>query len=101
MHHGALVIVRGGAAQLLRFQHADGSSYGELGSSPAAIPLSDPIVLDVHAKVCAGLCRLGFREREVRAVLAQLRARLDGSTPTAAQLLRQALLRLTPHRARE
>ena len=90
-HHGELVVVRVGAAEL-SFQHADGSSYGAL---------SDPVILEVHAQVCAGLCGLGFREREVRAVLAELRARSDGSMPAAAQLLRDALLRLTPHRAQD
>ncbi len=89
VHHGELVIVRDSAARL-SFQHADGSSYGEL---------SDPARLDVYAKVCGGLCGLGFRERDVRAVLAELRVSGGNSVPTAGQLMREALLLLTPPRA--
>ncbi len=89
VHHGVLVIVRGSDGQV-RYEHADGGSYGEL---------ADPVVLDVEAQVFAGLCGLGFRVREVRVVLAELRARSADSMLSAEQLLREALLELTPDRA--
>lgn len=85
VHHGEL-IVAGGAASLARFSHADGRDYGSVES---------PIPLDVHARVFAGLRRLGFREGEVRAALTEL-DRGDGTLPTAEVLLREALLWLTP-----
>jgi HNH endonuclease/RuvA, C-terminal domain len=78
-----LIIEHGGAAGL-RFCHADGTLYGQ----PAT-----PEAVDVQAKVFSALRNLGFREREVRAVLAELR-RDEPCEPTAAGLLREALRRI-------
>jgi hypothetical protein len=54
-----------------------------------------PALIDVQARVFMALCKLGFRERAVRRVLDELRARADADVPTAEQLLRTAIARLT------
>jgi hypothetical protein len=84
-HRGELVI-EGDTAERVRFRHADGSRYG----APA-----NPDVLDVLAKVFKALCKLGFREREVRRVLDELRREPAVATATVESLLRDALGRLT------
>jgi len=89
VHHGALAIA-GHTSTGVHFRHADGRDYGDV---------SNPSALDVYARVFAGLRGLGFREREVRAALAEL-AWGDGATLTAETLLRRSLLRLTADRAR-
>ena len=76
-HRGRLRIE--GTASALRVVHADGSDYGRPQAG----------ALDVQAKVFAGLRGLGFRESEVRKVLAELRERSDLSD--AQELLRAAL----------
>ncbi len=87
-HRCELIIERddGGA---LAFRHADGTAYGH------AIT---PRVVDAHTKVSSALRNLGFREREVRVVLAELLAdeELRGATPE--RLLREALCRIRTHR---
>jgi len=88
VHHGEL-IVSGDTTSLVRFRHPDGHDYGSV---------SDPLALEVHARVLAGLRRLGFREGEARAALTEL-DRSAGATATAEVLLRAALRRLTPDRA--
>ena len=65
--------------------HADGHAYGQT-PTPAAV--------DVQTKVFSGLRGLGFREGEVRAVLAQLRECEELASATAAEWLREALRRL-------
>jgi HNH endonuclease len=85
VHRGELRIELGGEAGL-RFRHADGTLYGQ----PAT-----PHAVDVQAKVFSALRHLGFREREVRAVLAELQCAEHCET-TAAGLLREALRRIRP-----
>jgi hypothetical protein len=84
-HRGELVI-DGSTAASVRFLHADGSCYGE----PAS-----PRALDMYVKVFSALRQLGFREAEVRSVVAQLRSHPPGPTLTPELLLREALARLT------
>jgi hypothetical protein len=72
-----------------RFRHADGSTYGHAVA---------PRVVDAQAKVFAGLRHLGFRERDIRAVLAELLADDELRDTTAERLLREALCRIRPTR---
>jgi Holliday junction resolvasome RuvABC DNA-binding subunit len=85
VHRGELSIEPGGEG-VIRFRHADGTLYGQ----PAT-----PQAVDVHTKVFSALRNLGFREREVRAVLAELQTDEHCET-TAAGLLREALRRIRP-----
>jgi Holliday junction resolvasome RuvABC DNA-binding subunit len=87
-HRGELVIEpsRDGSP---RFRHADGSPYGHAVT---------PRIVDAQAKVFAGLRHLGFRERDVRAVLAELLADDELRDATAERLLREALCRIRPTR---
>jgi hypothetical protein len=87
-HRGELVI-EGDTADSACFLHADGSRYGE--------PMN-PALLDVHAKVFKALCGLGFRERDVRWVLGELRREPGAAEVTAEGLLREAVGRLTARR---
>jgi hypothetical protein len=68
-HHRALhrgeIFVEGDARTGVRFRHADGTPYG----GPV-----EPRALDTLAKVFGALRGLGFREAEIRRVLAALRA---------------------------
>jgi len=87
-HHGALHNGRlrtEGDADALRIVHADGHAYGEP---------REPRVIEVQAKVFSGLRGLGFREGEVRTVMADLRQRDELREATAEQWLREALRRL-------
>jgi Holliday junction resolvase RuvA-like protein len=86
-HRGQLRI--DGTATTPSFRHADGTEYGR-----ADCPRSQ----DTLAKVFSGLRRLGFREREVRAALAELTKRADLREATAESLLREALQKLAPPR---
>jgi RuvA, C-terminal domain len=85
-HRGQLLIERDHNGSFM-FRHADGTAYG----SPTA-----PGLIDAHAKVFSALRHLGFREAEVKAVLAELRAdpELDGAS--VERLLREALCRIRP-----
>jgi hypothetical protein len=87
-HRGELVIEpsRDGSP---RFRHSDGSTYGHAVA---------PRVVDAQTKVFAGLRHLGFRERDVRAVLAELVADDELRDATAERLLREALCRIRPTR---
>jgi hypothetical protein len=87
-HRGKLIIESNGDGPP-RFMHADGSIYGHVVS---------PRVVDAHAKVFAGLRHLGFRERDVKAVLAELLADDELCDATAERLLREALCRIRPAR---
>jgi hypothetical protein len=89
-HRGQLLI-QGSATAELRFSHADGRGYGE------AI---EPRALEAQAKTFGALRTLGFRETEVRTVLAKLRDQSDLRNATAEQWLRAALAGLTRPRAR-
>jgi 5-methylcytosine-specific restriction endonuclease McrA len=84
-HRGELVLEGNGAADI-RFRHSDGSSYGEVVS---------PSALAAQNKVFAALRGLGFREAEVRAVLADLRSDVALRDANPECLLRKALARLT------
>ena len=86
VHRGELLIEREHDGAVM-FRHADGSAYGR----PVA-----PRVIDAHAKVFSALRHLGFREGEVKSVLAELRgdAKLEGAT--VERLLYEALRRIRP-----
>lgn len=86
VHRGELLI-GGGAATT--FLHADGAAYG----APAA-----PRLVDAHAKVFSALRHLGFREGEVKAVLAELRGDAELGAASVEALLREALRRIRPVR---
>jgi hypothetical protein len=94
VHRGLLIIQRSPTG--LRFFHADGRPYGEVGATAP---------VDGHAKVASALRNLGFREVDVRAVLAELREEQRAATAAGApvwsteQLLREALVRLGPRRS--
>jgi hypothetical protein len=83
-HRGELIIEPGPDGAPV-FRHADGSPYGEAAA---------PRVVDAQTKVFAALRHLGFRERDVRAVLAQLRADEALREATVERLLREALCRI-------
>jgi hypothetical protein len=82
-HRGDLA-VEGSAAEL-RVRHADGTPYGDAVVAESA---------EAYAKVFAGLRHLGFREREVNAVLAELRADAALHHASTQVLLREALCRV-------
>jgi hypothetical protein len=89
-HHTALHEGRlrtEGDADTLRVLHADGHAYGQP---------QQPRAIDVQTKVFSGLRGLGFREREVRPVMAELRERAELREASAERWLREALLRLHP-----
>jgi hypothetical protein len=88
-HRGKLAIE--GTATAVRCRHADGSPYGRV---------VEPQALEARARTFAALRRLGFREGEVRAVLAQLERQGELTAATTEQWLRAALARLTPPRSR-
>jgi hypothetical protein len=85
-HRGELLIHREHEGAFT-FRHADGAAYG----SPTA-----PRLIDAHAKVFAALRHLGFREVEVKTVLAELRADGELGGASVEQLLREALCRIRP-----
>jgi hypothetical protein len=86
VHRGELVIDRAEAGHV-RFRHADGTVYGQLANPQAVV---------TQATVLTALLGLGFREREARGALAALCARAELRDAPAKQLLREALLKLTP-----
>jgi Holliday junction resolvasome RuvABC DNA-binding subunit len=88
-HRGKL-LVEGASATVAGFRHADGSPYGRVG---------EPQVLDARAKTFWALRNLGFREGDVRAVLARLRDEGELAAATTEQWVRAALGRLTPRRS--
>ena len=87
-HRGQLLI--DGTATGVRFRHADGSPYGRV---------LEPQALEARAKTFRALRGLGFREGDVRAVLAQLEREGGLAAATTEQWLRAALARLTPPRS--
>ena len=69
----------------VRFRHGDGTDYGQV---------LEPRALEVAAQLFSALRGLGFREREVRTVLAELRND-DALRNTSIEcLLREALRRI-------
>jgi Holliday junction resolvase RuvA-like protein len=83
-HCGELLIERDRGGSVV-FRHADGTAYGH----PTA-----PHGIDTHSKVFSALRRLGFREGEVKAVLAELRTDTSLAGATVERLLREALCRI-------
>ena len=83
-HRGQLVI-ESDAHRGVRVRHADGTDYGQA---------LQPHALDVQTKLFSALRGLGFREREVRAVLAELRQDEDLRGASVGQLLREGLRRI-------
>jgi RuvA, C-terminal domain len=84
-HRGQLGI-SGKVSTGVRFRHPDGSDYGQLAK---------PRVAETQAKAFAALRGLGFRERAVRRVLADLSQSSEGREPNLESVLRSALSRLT------
>jgi hypothetical protein len=89
-HSGALLIEKDTLGGVV-FRHADGSVYG------GAL---QPQALEAQAKLFSALRHLGFKEREVRAVLAELRAAPGLRDASVTELLREALRRLHPPQPR-
>jgi 5-methylcytosine-specific restriction endonuclease McrA len=88
VHRGELHVV-GRVSAGVRFEHADGSVYGRTPK---------PRVVDAQAKAFAALRGLGFREREIRGVLAKLRqSDVDrvSAEPGVERVVRAALAVLT------
>lgn len=84
VHRGELLMDNIAPGQR-RCRHADGSEYGSaVGPGPA----------DANAKLFSALRQLGFREREVHAVLSELRADTALRDAPLEQLLREALCRI-------
>jgi Holliday junction resolvasome RuvABC DNA-binding subunit len=79
------LLIQGEHEGALTFRHADGAAYG----SPVA-----PRLVDAHAKVFSALRHLGFREGEVKTVLAELRSDAQLHSASVEHLLREALRRI-------
>jgi hypothetical protein len=86
VHRGQLLIDRDSEGAT-SFRHSDGTAYG----SPMA-----PRLIDAHAKVFSALRQLGFREGEVKTVLAELRSDAELHGASVEHLLREALRRIKP-----
>lgn len=85
-HFGTLLI-EGARESGWIFRHADGSVYGGMGD---AAP--DPAAVGAHADAFLALKALGYREGEIRTVLAELRTS-DPGLSTAEKLITAALRR--------
>jgi hypothetical protein len=83
-HRGQLVL-ESDAHVGVRFRHGDGTEYGQA---------LEPRALEMAAKLFSALRNLGFREREVRAVLAELRSDDELRDASIECLLREALRRM-------
>jgi hypothetical protein len=84
-HRGELVVA-GRVHTGVRFQHADGSDYGQA---------LEPRVAEIQAKAFAALRGLGFREGEIRRVLAESRKRGADREANIERVVRDALAKLT------
>jgi hypothetical protein len=84
-HRGELLI-DGNHANDVRFRHADGSRYGELVT---------PRAIETESKLFWALRNLGFREPQIRPVLAALLRQPEARNATPEWLLREAVQRLT------
>ena len=87
-HRGEL-IVTGRVSTGLQFGHADGSSYGQA---------LQPRQVEAQARAFGALRGLGFREGEIRGVLAELGKTEVGRDGSTEGLLRAALGKLTSRR---
>jgi len=86
VHRGELLIGRAEDGTPY-FRHADGSEYGQFAA---------PVEIDAYGKVFSALRNLGFRERDVKSVLAALQVDTELAHATLEQLLRAALCRIRP-----
>ena len=84
-HRGELLIT--GSATKPYFRHTDGSEYGRT---------ERPHSIEAQTQVFSALRHLGFRERDVHAVLGELRKHNDLRAASTERLLRAALQRLAP-----
>jgi HNH endonuclease len=84
-HRGELIIET--TAEGLGYRHADGTPYGEAARASS---------VDAHAKIFGALRNLGFREREARAVLSELRNDPRLRDAPTEHLMREALRRIRP-----
>lgn len=84
-HSGELGIF-GRVSTGVRFRHADGGEYGHVAA---------PAVAEIRTKAFAALRGLGFRERDVRRVLAELSQSGEEREVELESVLRCALSRLT------
>jgi hypothetical protein len=84
VHRGELVVE--GSAIDVRFLHADGRRYGDVVTPHSA---------DVFEKVSAALRNLGFKDREIRAVLGELRRSPEATSDRPEDVLRKAVGKLT------
>ena len=84
-HRGELAVI-GSVSTGVRFRHAGGSEYGQV---------TKPRVAKTQAKAFAALRRLGFRESDVRRVLADILDGSRGGAPDIESVLGDALARLT------
>ncbi len=88
-HRVGLLIT--GSATKTHFRHADGSDYGHA---------ERPHTIAAHTQVFSALRQLGFREKDIQAVLGVLRKQNDLREAGAERLLRDALQRLVPPRVK-
>ena len=88
-HRGELLIA--GTATKPHFRHADGSEYGHA---------ERPQTIDAQTRVFSALRHLGFRERDIHAVLGELRKQNDLRQASTERLLREALQTLAPPRVK-
>jgi hypothetical protein len=89
--HRGMLLIKNDAGGGLRFRHAGGAAYGCVLA---------PEARELQTKLFSALRHLGFKEREVRTVLAELRAEADLRAASLQNLLREALRRLHPAQAR-
>ena len=87
-HQGTLLIEHDGSGGV-RFYHGDGTPYGQA---------LEPQALDVQTRLFTGLRNMGFKESEVRAVLAELRQDDALRAASIQDLLRESLRRIRPPR---
>jgi 5-methylcytosine-specific restriction endonuclease McrA len=85
-HRGDLII--DGRAGELCIRHADGTPYGQPVTATSA---------DTHAKIYSALHNLGFRDREIHAVLAEIRTDTALRNAPIEHMLRAALRRIRPN----
>ena len=88
-HRGELLIT--GSATKPHFRHADGSEYGRA---------ERPHSIEAQTRVFSALRHLGFRERDIHAVLGELRKQNDLREASTERLLREALQKLAPPRVK-
>jgi hypothetical protein len=89
-HQGTLIIEKDASGRV-RFYHGDGTPYGQA---------LEPQALDAQTKLFSALRNMGFKESEVRAVLAELRRDDSLRGASIQDLLRKALRRIRPPRPR-